>query len=77
MIEKLTDVKLNVQPIFIGLQHKYIYEGPCRFGQGEELTPEYDAMMNVELYEQFKKDVAEHMPEVVNLMDPIYVERDD
>ena len=29
MIEKITDVKLNVRPVFIGLVHQYYYEGPC------------------------------------------------
>lgn len=77
MINKITQVKLNVRPIFIGLQHLYQYEGPCRFGKGEELEPAYDAMMNQELYRSFKEDVAQNMPECVNLMDPIYVERDD
>lgn len=27
MIEKITDVKLNVRPVFIGLVHQYYYEG--------------------------------------------------
>ena len=26
MIEKITDVKLNVRPVFIGLVHQYYYE---------------------------------------------------
>lgn len=78
MIEKLTDVKLNVRPVFIGIVHQYYYEGPCRFGSGDELEKEYDEMMNHELYKQFQKEIADNMPkDVVNIMDPIYVERDD
>ena len=78
MIEKITDVKLNVRPVFIGLVHQYYYEGPCRFGKGEELEKDYDVFMNSELYHQFQKDVAENMPlDAVNMMEPIYVERDD
>ena len=78
MIEKITDVKLNLRPVFIGLVHQYYYEGPCRFGKGEELEKDYDVFMNSELYRQFQKDVAENMPlDAVNMMDPIYVERDD
>lgn len=42
MIEKITDVKLNVRPVFIGLVHQYYYEGPCRFGKDEELEKDYD-----------------------------------
>ena len=78
MIRKLAEVKLNVRPIFIGLVHQYYYEGPCRFGKGEELEKEYDEFMNQELYKRFKEDVADRLPlDAINLMDPIYVERDD
>lgn len=77
MIRKTVDIKLNVRPIFIGLQHKYFYEGPCRFGAGDELQPEYDAMMNVEQYAEFQEQMNAHVPEGVNLMPAIYVERDD
>ena len=48
MIKKTIDTVLNVRPIFVGIQHLYFYEGPCRFGEGDELMPEYDAMMNQE-----------------------------
>ena len=78
MIRKLSEVKLNVRPIFIGLVHQYYYEGPCRFGKGEELEKDYDELMNQELYKRFKEDVADRLPlDAINLMDPIYVERDD
>ncbi len=78
MIEKLTNVKLNVRPVFIGIVHQYYYEGPCRFGKGDELEKEYDVFMNQELYKQFKDDVMNNMPaDIVNVMDPVYIERDD
>lgn len=71
------DVKLNVRPMFIGLQHLVEFEGPCRFGAGEELTPEYDTMMNQELFKRFVEDVKANVPDCVNLLEPIYVERTD
>lgn len=77
MIRKTIDTVLNVRPIFIGLQHLYFYEGPCRFGEGDELMPEYDALMNQELYAAFKEDLKKHSPEGIHMMEPIYVERDD
>lgn len=77
MIRKSIDVKLNVRPVFIGLVHQYFYEGPCRFGKGEELEKQYDVMMNEELYKRFKEDVKEYTPQGVNILDPIYVERED
>ncbi len=78
MIRKLADVKLNVRPVFIGLVHQYYYEGPCRFGKGEELEPDYDLFVNQELNKRFREDVAAKLPlDAVNLLEPIYVERDD
>jgi L-fucose isomerase-like protein len=77
MINKSINVELNVRPIYIGLIHQYTYEGPCRFGKGEELEKDYDIMMNQELYKSFKVDVERNMPDGVNMMEPIYVERAD
>lgn len=48
MIKKGIEIALNVRPIYIGLVHQYVFEGPCRFGKGEELTPEYDMMANAQ-----------------------------
>ncbi len=77
-IKKGIDIKLNVRPIYIGLVHLSAFEGPCRFGQGEELTTEYDKMTNQELYKEFVTDVKKNLSiKEVNLMDPIYIERYD
>ena len=34
MIRKADDIKLKVLPLLIGCEHKFYYEGPCRFGKG-------------------------------------------
>ena len=36
------DITFNVRPLEIGLYHDYVFEGPCRFGRGEELTRDHD-----------------------------------
>lgn len=77
MIRKTIDTVFNVRPVFIGLQHLYFYEGPCRFGEGDELMPEYDALMNQETYKAFQDELANLKIDGVNIMDSIYVERDD
>ena len=77
MIRKTIDTKFYVRPVFIGLQHKYFYEGPCRFGEGDELMPEYDTLMNQEMYAAFKEELPKHQTSGVIIMDPVYVERDD
>lgn len=77
MIRRGLDVKLNVKPIFLGIVHKFYYEGPCRFAKGEALTPEYERIMAEELKKQFFKDVADHMPDCVNILEPYYAECND
>ncbi|BDF57705.1 hypothetical protein CE91St36_05220 [Christensenellaceae bacterium] len=77
MIRKAEEVKLNVKPVFIALVHKYFYEGPCRFGKGDALRSGYDEIMEREMYKQFQEDVKKHMPQEVNILPPVYVERYD
>ena len=67
MIKKTIDTVLNVRPIFVGIQHLYFYEGPCRFGEGDELMPEYDAMMNQEMNAAYVNEVVQHETEGVNV----------
>lgn len=72
-IIKGIDTKLNVKPIFIDFTHEYVYEGPCRFGQGESLTPEFDRFLNGEIYNGFIQTAKNHMPDCVHLMEPVRV----
>lgn len=77
MIRKGTDVKLNVKPVFVGLYHKASYEGPCRFGSGDALEVGFDQHLNQELFKGFVQSCEQNMPECVNIVDPILVERSD
>ena len=70
-----SSMKLNVKPVFIDFTHEYVYEGPCRFGQGDSLKPEYDQMVSGEIYKGFLHSVSEHMPECVHVMEPARVSR--
>ena len=77
MAPKLTDIQLNVRPVFIAFIHQYAFEGPCRFGQGEQLEHDYDVMMAQELFKKFRSNIAKNTPEGINILEPIYVERSD
>lgn len=73
------DVVLNVRPIEIGLYHDYVFEGPCRFGRGEELTREHDMMvieMKSKADEEMLRSEFGGIPGV-NIMDTIVVRRDE
>lgn len=73
MIRRGIDIKLNVKPIFLGLQHQYYYEGPCRFAKGEALTPEYETILAQELQQQFFETVEKNMPDAVKLLEPVFL----
>ena len=66
-IRPIKDIKLNVRPIYIDFCHRYVYEGPCRFGKGDELTYEFDQAMNAENFKKYVADLKANMPEWVNL----------
>lgn len=79
MIKKGIEIKLNVQPIYIGLVHKYFFEGPCRMAPTEQLTPEFESMMQPMMGQGSFADVAAHLKDqpMITVLEPIYVERDD
>lgn len=77
MIRKATDVKLNVLPVIIMCEHKYYYEGPCRFGKGEALYPGYDRLANEQKALSFLASVESCAPEGVTMMEPVRFTRTD
>lgn len=78
-ITKGKDIKLNVQPVTISIYHEYVFEGPCRFGEGEQLTKEFDLMRIATIHQGFVDEVNERLGGVdfVNVLDPIVVKRDE
>lgn len=77
MIEQAKDIKLNVLPLELFCEHLYYYEGPCRFGAGEALEPGYDAVAFAERAKNFVADIKAHVPEGVNVMEPVLYHRTD
>lgn len=73
MIRRGIDTKLNVKPVFLGLEHQYYYEGPCRFAKGDALTPEYEQILAQELKDNFFETVEKNMPDAVQLLEPLYL----
>ena len=72
-IVKGIEMKLNVKPVFVDFSHDYVYEGPCRFGQGDALTPEYDRLVNGEIFKGFVNSAKANVPDCVSLMEPVRV----
>ena len=77
-MKKAIDVKLNVQPIFVALYHEHVFEGPCRFGAGDELKKEYDLALDAMIYDRTKEAWATMFdPQNVNVLEPIIIYRDE
>lgn len=78
-IQKITDVKLNVQLVYVGLIHEYVYEGPCRFGPKEVLTKEFDEMNQAEIFKAWSKGFGGAIGQTpnVNIMEAIYIKMSD
>ncbi len=78
-IKKGKDIKLNVRPVTVCVYHEYVFEGPCRFGTGDQLTKEFDLMNAAELNRKFVNSVQEQLGglDYVNIMDPIMIQRDE
>lgn len=73
------DVTLNVRPIEIGLYHDYVFEGPCRFGRGEELTREHDMRVIDAKSAADEAMLRERFGSIegINIMDQIVIRRDE
>lgn len=78
-IVKGKDIKLNVQPVTISIYHEYVFEGPCRFGEGEQLTKDYDLMRIAMIHKGFVDEVQEKLGSLdfINIMEPIVIKRDE
>ena len=67
------DMRLKLKPVFADFTHEYVYEGPCRFGEGDALKPEFDRFVNGEIYKGFVETVGAKIPDYVELMEAVRV----
>jgi hypothetical protein len=65
------DVRLNIKPIFIGIEHLYYYEGPCRMAGGEAIQPGFDAIVQGKMFKGFLENIKKYLSSpVFNVMEP-------
>ena len=77
MITKADDVRLNIQPIFLEMQHLCKYEGPCRSGVGEQLEPAFDVVRNGEWFKAFQEKLNKLPEDIVNVKEILRIKRTD
>lgn len=75
MIQKAMNVKLNVKPLMGILVHSDFWEGPCRGGVKEEMTPEAEMRRARELFETYQERLHKISMENsdICMMKPVFV----
>lgn len=72
MVKSAMEVKLNVKPLMGYMMHTEFWEGPCRGGLREEMTPEAERAKG-EKYFAMYKDALELLDPRINVLEPMMV----
>ena len=73
-MNRAIDVKINLKPIFSNVVHTSVWEGPCRVGTPEELSPEYESRVGREQCRVWGAQLRESLGAYCNVMEPAYIE---
>ncbi len=77
-LKKAMDEKVKVKPVVTLLVHSAAYEGPCRVGPRESLTPEADERRGQEAFERFIASLREGLGGHAEMLQPaLYRWKDD
>ncbi|MGC9319894.1 MAG: hypothetical protein ACP5KN_17815 [Armatimonadota bacterium] len=73
-IQRALDQRVRIKPVFLQLVHSAAYEGPCRVGELEDLTPEADRHRGRQAFEAFKTAVEENVTDEAGVLEPALVQ---
>ncbi len=76
MKQKAMDVKLIVRPIMGWLTHSHFWEGPCRAGRAEDMTPEAEKRAADGAFEAAKKKL-EAATDEIEFLEPVDARYDE
>lgn len=68
------NVKVGVKPVFLALIHSASWEGPCRVGDKEELTPEAERSAAKSRFGKFQEDIRKNLTPEAKILEPTYIE---
>ncbi|MCD6290638.1 MAG: hypothetical protein J7M34_09060 [Anaerolineae bacterium] len=71
------DIKVGVKPVFGQIIHSAAWEGPCRTGMMEELTPEAERTNAQAAFQKFQKELEANLSPEAELLEPVYIEYDE
>lgn len=73
-MKQAIQVKVNVKPIYSNVVHTSVWEGPCRVGTPEELTPEYESRVGREQCRVWGAALKKNLADCANVLEPVYIE---
>lgn len=73
-MKRAMDVRVNIKPIFSNVVHTAVWEGPCRVGTPEELSPAYESRVGKEQAKLWAKSLRENLSPFANVMESAYIE---
>ncbi|HIT06588.1 MAG TPA: hypothetical protein IAB53_08100 [Candidatus Scybalocola faecipullorum] len=76
LIQKATEVKVNIKPVMGILVHSDFWEGPCRGGIKEEMMPEAEMRSARVKFENYKQRFSQISGQA-NLLEPVFVPYDE
>jgi len=71
------DAKVRVKPVFTQLIHSASYEGPCRVGREEDLTPEAERERGKARFEAAVDELRVNLSDDAQMLEPAYLEWKD
>lgn len=77
-VKPIKDIKLNVRPVTVALHHDYVFEGPCRFGEGVQLTADYDQTVNGMISKGFQANLEKEFDlDKINFLPHVFIDRNE
>jgi len=71
------DAKIKLKPVSAHLVHSAAYEGPCRDGRKQDLTPEADRRNNQKQFNEFVQQIKKNIGPDAELLEPTFLEWQD
>lgn len=72
MVTSAMECKLNIKPLMGYLTHSEFWEGPCRGGTRDEMTPEAEKTRGAAMFETYQETLR-NLPAELNLLEPLMV----
>ena len=76
-MKRALDVKVSLKPVFANVVHTDVWEGPCRVGTPEELSPVYERRAGKEQFLVWKEQLEEELGDCAEILEPVYIEYDE